>query len=245
MSDGTRTYLPGVLALVVVALVAVVVAQFLPYIKPLLLTIALGALLANIVDLPSSLDPGLSLYKLLLETAIVLLGASVSLGALVTAGPVLVGLVILIVGFGVLLVTALTRVAGLGDRLGSLLAAGASICGVSAIAAVAPTCKADETHIAHAAGTILVFDALTLVAFPAIGRLLAVDGRLFGIWIGLSMFSTEPVAAAGFAHSGVAGRWATLTKLARNTLIGVVALAYSLHYTGQSGTHAQHSLHRV
>jgi len=30
------------------------------------------------------------------------------------------------------------------------------------------------------------------------------------------MFSTGPVAAAGFAHSTEAGQWATVTKLARN-----------------------------
>ena len=50
------------------------------------------------------------------------------------------------------------------------------------------------------------------------------------------MFSTGPVAAAGFAHSAEAGQWATVTKLARNSLLGGVAIAYSLAYTARSAT---------
>jgi uncharacterized membrane protein YadS len=50
------------------------------------------------------------------------------------------------------------------------------------------------------------------------------------------MFSTGPVAAAGFAHSPEAGQWATVTKLARNSLLGGVAIAYSLAYTARSAT---------
>jgi uncharacterized membrane protein YadS len=50
------------------------------------------------------------------------------------------------------------------------------------------------------------------------------------------MFSTGPVAAAGFAHSAEAGQWATVTKLARNSLLGGVAVAYSVAYAARSAT---------
>jgi uncharacterized integral membrane protein (TIGR00698 family) len=129
--------------------------------------------------------------------------------------------------------------------MGSLLAAGSSICGVSAIAAVAPACEARKTQIAHAAATILLFDAVTLVAFPAVGSVLELDPRFYGVWIGLSMFSTGPVAAAGFAHSATAGEWATMTKLARNALIGVVVLGYSLSYTGRSAAATERPVRRI
>jgi uncharacterized membrane protein YadS len=48
------------------------------------------------------------------------------------------------------------------------------------------------------------------------------------------MFSTGPVAAVGFAYSEVAGQWATLTKIIRNTLIGGVAVAYSIYWMRKS-----------
>jgi len=51
--------------------------------------------------------------------------------------------------------------------------------------------------ITFAAATVLLFDAVTLVAFPIAGEWLGLTGRQFGVWAGVSMFSTGPVAAAG------------------------------------------------
>lgn len=228
-----RNVLPGLVLLTLVALGSRSLGSVIPFLTPLVVAVAVGAVLTNLVELPAAVEPGLRKHSLFLETAIVLLGASLSLDAIVAAGPVVVGLVLFVVGFGVLLVTGLARLGRLDRRMGSLLAAGSSICGISAIAAVAPACEARKAQIAHAAATILLFDAVTLVAFPAVGGALGLDPRVYGVWIGLSMFSTGPVAAAGFAHSTTAGEWATMTKLARNALIGVVVLGYSLSYTGQ------------
>ncbi|MFB6192569.1 MAG: YeiH family protein [Haloarculaceae archaeon] len=234
MRSGPATLLPGLLVLVAIAGTAGAVGSVVPLASPLVVAIGIGAIVANTAGVPGWAERGVSKGSLLLETAIVLLGAGVSLDAMIRAGPLLVALVVAVVAFGVLVVTLLSRAAGLNDRLGSLLAAGSSVCGVSAIAAAAPACDAEDAQIAHAAATILLFDAVTLVAFPAVGRALDLDPRLFGVWIGLSMFSTGPVAAAGFAHSAVAGEWATMTKLARNALIGVVAVWYSIRYTGRA-----------
>lgn len=229
-----RSLLPGILLLALVAITAHFLGTSIPLLTPLILAIAIGAIITNTIGTPVPAKRGVSKHSLLLETAIVLLGASLSLDAMVTAGPLLIGLVLVIVAFGLLLVETLSRTVNLNERVGSLLAAGSSICGVSAIAAAAPACDAEETQIAHAAATILLFDAVTLVVFPAVGRTFDLDPQSYGVWIGLSMFSTGPVAAAGFAHSATAGQWATMTKLARNTLIGAVAVWYSLRYTGQN-----------
>jgi uncharacterized integral membrane protein (TIGR00698 family) len=234
MNRGSVRVLPGLVVLVVIGLLARALGGVTPFLTPLVFAIAIGVVVANAVEPPRSVRAGINKQSLLLETAIVLLGASLSLDAILAAGPLLVALVVGIVTIGLCVVTVLARAMRLSDRMGALLAAGSSVCGVSAVAAVAPTVDADETQIAHAAATILLFDAATLVIFPAVGRLLELAPETYGVWIGLSMFSTGPVAAAGFAHSEVAGRWATLTKLTRNAMIGVVALSYSLYYTRQS-----------
>ncbi len=230
-----RSLAPGVTVLVGLAVVAQVVGRMTP-VDPLLVAAGLGALAGNAVDLPASLDPGLSLDSLFLETGIVLLGASVSLSEVVAAGPVVFGLVVLTVAVGILLAEFLARRAfDLGDQRASLLAAGASVCGVSAATTVAGTLDADREALASVVGTVLLFDALTLVAFPVAGDLLPLSARQFGVWVGLSMFSTGPVTAAGFAFSATAGRWATVTKLARNALLGAVALVYAMRYSGECG----------
>ncbi|MFB6233771.1 MAG: YeiH family protein [Halopenitus sp.] len=235
MIPAIRRLLPGLALLAVVAGIAAVVGPVVPVVTPLLLAIGLGAGIANTVGVPRRCRPGVAKHSRLLEVAIVLLGARLSLDAIVAAGPRLAALVLGIVGFGLLTVTALARIAGLHDRLGSLLAAGSTICGISAIAAVAPICEAEDSEVAHAAATILLFDAVTLLVFPGIGQVLGLESKVYGVWIGLSMFSTGPVAAAGFAHSAAAGEWATVTKLARNALIGLVAVGYSVRYAGDAG----------
>lgn len=245
MMDDLRRLAPGFSLLVLTGLVGFAAGEAVPILSPLFVVIALGAILANTVGLPSWAGPGVATHTLLLETAIVLLGASLPLEAIVTAGPRLVGLVFAVVAFGIVFVEVLSRVVGLNDRLGSLLAAGSSVCGVSAIAALASTFDPEDSQVAHAAATILVFDAVTLVVFPAVGRSLGLAPRSYGTWIGLSMFSTGPVAAAGFAHSSVAGTWATTTKLVRNTLIGAVVLLYSFRYSGTPGGQPDPSLRRL
>lgn len=225
-----RTYVPGLAVLVAVALASHLVAGFVPGLNALVLAILTGAVVGNLVDLPATIQSGIDTHGLLLEIGIVLLGASLSLSAIVDAGLTIVLLVLGVVAFGLVFVTLAARGVGVRRQTASLLAAGSSICGVSAVAAAAGVVDADEADIAYAAGTVLLFDAVTLVVFPVAGQFLGLSQRAFGVWAGLSMFSTGPVTAAGFAYGPVAGRWATLTKLVRNTLIGVVAVVYSVIY---------------
>jgi uncharacterized integral membrane protein (TIGR00698 family) len=230
---GVRRYGPGLVVMVAIAAGARLVAAA-TGLSALVVAVGASTLVANVVGVPESVRPGLANHKLLLETGIVLLGAGLTVGQLVRAGPRVVGLAVLGVAVGVVAVELLCRWAGVRDRAGALVAAGAGVCGVSAVVAVAGGIDADETDVAYAVGTVLLFDAVTLVAVPAAGALLGLDARTFGVWAGLSMFSTGPVAAAGFAHSPEAGRWATMTKLVRNALIGAVVVAYSLRYARRS-----------
>lgn len=230
-----RELAPGFAVLIGIALLARLLADLLPETNVLVLAIALGAVVANAVGTPEWAEPGLSLHGLLLETGIVLLGAGLPLAAVARSGPRLLALAVGTVAFGILLVETLARVAALPDRTRSLLASGSSICGVSAVVAVGGSIDADADQLAYVAGTVLLFDALTLVAFPAIGSALDLPAKVFGVWAGLTMFSTGPVAAAGFSYAPVAGRWATVTKLIRNALIGVVAVGYSIAYARADG----------
>ena len=228
---------PGVAVLAVLAVAAHVLAGVIPGVSALIVAVALGALVANAVGTPDWASEGTATGSLFLEVGIVLLGASVSLAEIRASGPLVVLLVVVTVGAGVVGVELLARRGfGLRDKMASLLAAGSSICGVSAAAAVAGTIDADGDQLTHVVATVLLFDAVTLLLFPVAGDLLALSGKQFGVWAGLSMFSTGPVAAAGFAHSPVAGRWATVTKLTRNSLLGVVAVGYAARYATDDGT---------
>ncbi len=57
------------------------------------------------------------------------------------------------ISIGLLSGIALSRLAGLPTKMGSLIAAGSSICGVTAITALAPVIKASERDVAFAVAT--------------------------------------------------------------------------------------------
>ncbi|MBX0297478.1 YeiH family protein [Haloarcula nitratireducens] len=226
-----RLLAPGLAVLLGIAGIARVLGNSIPALSPLIVAIALGATLANTVGVPDWARPGLNTHSLFLETGIVLLGVRLTLGELAQTGPIVLGLATGVVVFGVLYMElVIGRLFAIRQRTTSLLAAGASVCGVSAVLAVAGSIDVDETDITYAVATILLFDAVTLVLFPVAEQSLHLSAKQFGIWTGLSLFSTGPTAAVGFAVSETAGQWATVTKLVRNTFIGVVAVGYAVRY---------------
>ena len=204
-----RRLLPGLGVLLALGLLARVIAASVPVGSHLVVVIGVGVLLANTVGVPDWASAGVGTYDRWLEAGIVLMGATVGLGQVLDAG----GRVLLVVGLSVcttlVTVEVLSRaVFDVPEKVGSLLAAGSGVCGVSAITAVAGG-----------------------IGYPAVGRFLGLSDVVFGVWAGATMFSTGPVTAAGFAHSRTAGEWAVLVKLTRNALIGVVAIGDALYYT--------------
>ncbi|WP_254533971.1 YeiH family protein [Natrinema gelatinilyticum] len=232
-----RTLLPGLLLLLVIGVTARLLASAIPAANVLIITIILGLITGNTYGIPDWATAGVGTHKIWLKVGIVVMGASVALDRVVAAGPTILLLAVVTVATTVLVVELLARfVFSIHEETGSLLAAGSSICGVSAVVAIAESISADKTHIAYAATTVLLFDAVTLFVYPLIGHALDLSSTVFGIWAGLTMLSTGPVTAAGFAFSDTAGQWALVVKLIRNSLIGFAAIAYALHYASQSTT---------
>ncbi|WP_254864714.1 YeiH family protein [Halovivax gelatinilyticus] len=227
-------FAPGLALLGAIAVVASALASLVG-VTPILLSILLGLVLGNTVSLSPAYRPGIETHTRWLEAGIVLLGATIAVDQIAASGVALLALIVGVVCCSILLVEVLTRVVfGLKGELPSLLAAGMSVCGVSAVVAVAGAIRADERTIAYVVTGIVLFDTITLFAYPVVGTLLGLPDRVFGIWAGVSMLSTGPATAAGFTYSTEAGEWATLTKLTRNALIGFVALAYAMVYAREA-----------
>jgi uncharacterized integral membrane protein (TIGR00698 family) len=231
-----RTFVPGVVALLAVGLLARLVASVVPGLNYLIVTILIGLFIGNVYGIPDWARPGVETHKVWLEAGIVVMGASVALDRVVAAGPTILLLVVATVTTTILVVEFLARlVFSIHEETGSLLAAGSGICGVSAVVAIAESIDVDETHVAYAAATILLFDSTTLFVYPVVGHVLGLSNTVFGIWAGLTMFSTGPVTAAGFTFSKTAGEWALLVKLTRNSMIGLAAIVYAVYYARRTG----------
>jgi uncharacterized integral membrane protein (TIGR00698 family) len=232
----TLAVTPGIILLLIVASVVTLLTERISVIHPVLLAIITGFIIGNLGLVPPRYQTGIDTYRIWLAAAIILMGASFSVQDLLEGGVQLFGIVLGMVTIGLLFTEYISRrLFDVTEPLGSLLAAGSSICGVSAVVAVATSIRAKENYIAYAAGVVVLFDGITVILFPIIGRLLGLTDIQYGVWVGVSMFSTGPVIAAGFVHSELAGQWATLTKIMRNSLIGLVVVAYTVMYAASRG----------
>jgi len=222
---------PGVIFLLIVGLVSKFVGGYIPHVSYLIVAIALGIIISNTISMPAFIEHGInSTYKIWLETGIVVLGARIVLADFLNVGPTILWMVIAFLIFTLLIVEFLASRFGLDKKFGSALASGTSVCGVSAIIATSGGIEPKEKHIAYAITTILIFDVVTVFLYPALGVIFSIPDKVFGVWAGISMFSTGTTVAAGFAHSDAAGQMATIVKMARNVFIGIWALLYTIYY---------------
>ena len=217
-----------VLAVAVVARVASGVSSFVP---DAVIALVLGAAVNNAVAVPRACQPGIKFtHRYLLRTAIILLGASLSFGAVLrTGGETLTIIVIcLVVSFSLCL--ALARLFGLSGRVGTLLGAGTAICGATAILTVGPLIAATEVEVAYAVGTIFTYNALAVIFYPLIGHALGLGNLSFGTWAGTAVNDTSAVIATGYIYSDPAGLAATIVKLTRTVLLVPLAVGIGLTF---------------
>ena len=166
--------------------------------------------------------------KVLLEVAVMLLGAAVSFRTLADIGP---GLVFGIAGVVVLAIAAsftLCRLFGLPKRMAVLVACGNSICGNSAIAAVAPVIGADGDDVAASIAFTAVLGVLVVLGLPLLVPLLGFSVTQFGVFAGLTVYAVPQVIAATAPVGTAAVQLGTLVKLVRVLMLGPVVLALSL-----------------
>jgi uncharacterized integral membrane protein (TIGR00698 family) len=222
--------MPGLAVCIVIAAAALLLGQAVPLVGAPLFAIAIGVVAANTLRdtiRVSSLKVG-DISKLCLKTGIVVLGASLDLGDIVhTGGNSLVFLAVTVLaGLG----TALTlgKSLGIDWRIRCLIGMGTTICGASAIAALAPVIRAKAEEIAYAVTVVFFFNMIAVFLFPILGHLLGLTDNGFGIWTGTAVNDTSAVVAAGFAFSNEAGSVATIVKLTRTTLIIPLVIGFGL-----------------
>ncbi|HJZ70327.1 MAG TPA: putative sulfate exporter family transporter [Vicinamibacterales bacterium] len=207
----------------------------LPNIEYVLWAIVFGLVISNTTGVPKVFDAGIDTYEFWLKTGIVLLGARFLLGDVARLGGVSLACVVLELAVSIAVMTALGRAFRLPPKLTSLLAIGASICGVSAIIAAKGAIAADDEDASYAIAAILALGAVSLFVFPIVGHALAMSDHAYGLWVGLAVDNTAEATAAGALYSDAAGRFAVLAKTTRNATIGFVVLGYALYWVRRGG----------
>ena len=166
--------------------------------------------------------------KEVLEVAVLLLGASVDLPLLLRAGPALAVGIVLLVVVGLGASYTLGRALGLPRKLAVLVACGNSICGNSAIAAVAPVIDAEPEHIASSVAFTAILGVFVVLGLPLLVRPLGLSFYQYGVLAGLTVYAVPQVLAAAFPVSALSGQVGTLVKLVRVLMLGPVVLFFAL-----------------
>jgi uncharacterized integral membrane protein (TIGR00698 family) len=209
-------------------------------ISPIMVALLLGLAIRNAIGLPTVYESGLKFcLRHVLRLGIMLVGLRLSLAAVgenALAGlPIILGCIVT----ALLLVTWFSRMLGLPRRLGSLIAVGTSICGVSAIVATGPAVEAEEEEVSYAVACVTIFGLLALFCYPFLSHaLFRGDPRRAGMFLGTAIHDTAQVAGAGLMYAQQFGseaveKTALVVKLVRNLFMAaVIPLMAVLYHRG-------------
>jgi len=163
-----------------------------------------------------------------LEIAVVLLGASVSPAMAMAAGPWLLLGIAIAVASAILISFLIGRALRLPARMALLVACGNSICGNSAIAAVAPVIGADAEEVSAAIAFTAVLGVTVVLVLPLLGLLLGLKAAAYGAFAGLTVYAVPQVIAAAAPMGATAIQMGTLVKLARVLMLGPVCIVLAV-----------------
>ena len=235
MIDFLRRLTPGILLCLAITAAAVVLQEVetelagAPYIEALVLAILLGVAVRTTWKPGPVWQPGIQVSaKFVLECAIVILGASVSFVTIMALGPLLIFGIAAIVSITIGVSYLICRLLGLPLKLSLLVACGNSICGNSAIAAVAPVIGADGDDIAASISFTAVLGVIVVLTLPLLVPVLNLSLTQYGVLAGLTVYAVPQVLAATLPIGALSNQVGTVIKLVRVLMLGPVVLGVSL-----------------
>lgn len=188
--------------------------------------ILLGILIRNIIGLPAVFNAGIDFaLKYALRAGIILLGLRLSLSEALKLGAWGLPLIFACIATGLFVTLYFTRKLNQSNRLGTLIATGTGICGVTAIMATAPVIRAKENEISYAVANITIFGLIGMLFYPYLANFFFADNPVkAGLFLGTAIHDTAQVTGAALIYAQIfdAGEVidvATITKLTRNVFI--------------------------
>lgn len=222
-------HLPGLGLMAVATTVAVVAGSLQNVIGALVIALVLGIVIRNVGLFHPRVRPGVQLAtKKFLRLGVVVLGLQLSLPDIIRLGLPTVGLIVACVVISFVVTRWLGQKLGLTRAGATLMAAGFSICGASAIAGMQSVVDADDEEVASSVAMVTLYGSLSILLLPIIGGLLGLSEARFGIWSGLAVHEVAQVVATASTAGAAALAVATVVKLGRVVLLAPMAAFVSL-----------------
>lgn len=226
LGNDVKKFVIGFIVLFVLSLIVSILGSWTVMIKynleAPLLALAVGLIIGNVLPIPKWFDAALR-TEFYVKTGIVLLGATLPFTLILQSGPVafLQATVIATTTF-LTIYWAGTRIFKLDKRFATCLAAGGSICGVSASIALGGSVKAEKQHVSVAISLVVVWAIVMIFALPIFIKTFGIPTGPAGAWIGTSEFADAAGMAAAASLGEQSIKTFTLMKVVgRDMFVGV------------------------
>ncbi len=205
----------GILVCLAIAVPSWLLGKAFPVIGGAVIAIIAGMIIAMFWNNKGKAEAGIKwTSKIILQTAVVLLGFGMNLGVIFQTGKQSLPIILCTITTSLVIAWVLHKALKVSSNTSILVGVGSSICGGSAIAATAPVIDADDDEIAQAIAVIFFFNVLAAIFFPILGKAIGFDtthGDAFGIFAGTAINDTSSVTAA-------ASTWDSMWDLGSETL---------------------------
>lgn len=207
--------LRGILLCLIIAIPSWLLGKLFPVIGGAVISILVGMIIAMFWNDKEKAESGIKwTSKVILQTAVVLLGFGMNLAVIFQIGKQSLPIIICTITTSLVIAWILQKVLKVPSNTSILVGVGSSICGGSAIAATAPVIEADDNEVAQSIAVIFFFNVLAAIFFPILGKAIGFDtvhGNAFGIFAGTAINDTSSVTAA-------ASTWDSMWNLGSETL---------------------------
>lgn len=220
-------------------------------ISGIFVAILIGMLLRNFIGLHEVFYSGIAFtLKYALRLGIIFLGIRLSLVEALKLGVWGLPLIMISISCGLIITLYFTKKFNESNRLGTLIATGTGICGVTAIMAVSPVIQARDNEISYAVANITIFGLVGMLFYPYLAQLFfAGDPIKTGLFLGTAIHDTAQVTGAALIYNELYGieeviNVATVTKLTRNLfMIAVIPLISFLFFkSNENSSRDDHSV---
>ncbi len=214
----------GILLSILVAFFAFLLSSYIP-IGSVAIAIILGAIVGNIIKLPSKFNSGITFSeKTILALAISLLGINLDFNVLEELGFETILLIVISLIATIVFTNFLAKKQNFDSKFALILGIGNAVCGSAAIAATKDIVKLDKEKSALAIAIVNLLGTVGLFVLPIIGVLLGLSDVQIGILLGNTLQSVGHAIAAGFGVNETVGQSATIVKMGRILLLSPLIL---------------------
>ena len=218
-------------------------------ISTVMIAILLGIVMGNAFTPRPGMMIGLDFtQKYILKLGIIFLGIRLSFGEFLKFGSVAIPLIIVCILSVLILIKLLIKKVPISSKMSYLIAIGTSVCGATAIVAVAPVIEAKKTEVAYAIANITLFGVIAMLVYPYFAEWYFYGEPLkAGLFLGTAIHETSQVAAAGLIYdqqfnSPETLNVATVTKLIRNTFLVIMIPLFAFLYNRGGAKNKNYSI---